>query len=679
MQKDVDAVVEYRKCCVPVTNKTLIIYFPFLTEESAQEVISWIDFDRDFIYTDYGLRTLINRYLKDKEPIQVGMLRIALILIDHKNTNNTDDWKMFYDLLSCGFIHTSSILAYADNVDSSNNDLDIKPGEACRLIVADENYDITTLNQINAVCNLVSTGVGVGFGCDKLPLHSSNDVGKIRSGFTAVMQKLDSCNYLSLQTRKPKIAVYIYVFNDTLKISLDFKMPSKQKSFDNVFIGVMIPNYFMYCVANDLEWCFFPGNVKINGQYLSDVHDDDFKNLYLEGVKQKLYSYSTKAMTVLNDIISSLLMSGSPYLIFSDNVNAFNNQQHAGPIKTLNLCAEITNYASPKESSSCTLLSVNMAMIGDFSSVFEKIVESLIKRNALDIDSEIKGFKHVEIARFAYCLGYLSTLALNRVLENRDRRELGITPLGVYDMAMICGVDPIFVASTISEALYKGSIRASCDYFALTKLTCKYYNGSHFERGHPQWWLRNKKEKLQSNWSNIVASMTRGMSNSMLTAQAPTATTSLLIGVTESITIPSGICMTRESDNGRAGLMVYGLMAKLLSGHGLGSNGNDEFVIKNDIDTQIAMYSVCLPFIDHSQATMFTLPLDRQNVFDLISEAYRLKFKTAIYYISFKQNAPTLKLVNYNYGQNRASSLSSVVSTEIVCNKRTLDCVDCSM
>lgn len=114
-----------------------------------------------------------------------------------------------YDLLSCGFMVPSSILA-----DASNARPPMLPGEACRLMVADERYSHAFIDQVGRVCSLISHGVGVGFGASRPPLYPTPDESgvrpKLKSGFVSLMQKLESCNLLHIHERKPKVAVYIH-------------------------------------------------------------------------------------------------------------------------------------------------------------------------------------------------------------------------------------------------------------------------------------------------------------------------------------------------------------------------------------------------------------------------------------------------------------------------------------
>lgn len=492
--EDVNAVLEYRARSDRITKTTIRAMFsrdnPYVHDRSdgaeysefIERVEGMIDENRDFIYTKHGLNILKNRYLFDREPVQIGMLRAAKIM----TKSRPDLLKECYDLLSCGFVHISSIIASADLV---VND-DIRPGEACRLMVAKDGYDQNLISQIENVCKLICLGVGVGLGVSNLPANGKTELGQIRSGFMSLVERLNSCNFISLHERKPKIALYLHVHNDTVRQALTIKMPSRVGKINNVFIGLMIPNHFMDCVKDDKPWYLFPGDMVVDGKNLANLVDDEYIAHFERCVDLGLYTQQCQARDLMRDILQSLVESGAPYIIWSDHLNRFNNQKAYGTIKTLNLCAEITNYANSENDSSCTLLSCNMAMWKDFPNVFAELRSTLEHKFRVRIDYE--QFDFPELAEYAYTIGYYGTVLINGMFgEKRARREIGLNPLGVYDMALMADRAPDRVCATISEALYRGAVTASCDEYDRTGVKCSMYDKSEFAFGRPQFVLRS--------------------------------------------------------------------------------------------------------------------------------------------------------------------------------------------
>lgn len=632
LARDTVAVQNYRSASDPVTFTSFREWFGDRVHTDVP--FGWIDARRDYIFTAAGVQVLVNRYLLKREPIQYAMLRIAMLFVK----NDLEELKVFYDMLSTGMLHVSSILADAENADATT----IVPGEACRLMVCRPDYNAGLIRQLERVCCTVNMGVGVGLGASTVPLHGSAEKGRIRSGFTSFVKRLDSCNLLPLHERKPRTAVYIHVHNDTVFAALEVKKPNSIHRCENVHIGLLVSDYFMSCVYKNLAWYLFPADLRVAGVSLHDLRPDEYEAVYKSWVDMKLYTTATDARALMKRIVESLCTSGSPYIVWVDAVNRYNNQQHLGVIKTLNLCAEITNYADCENSSSCTLMTANVAMYHEHSAVQESIREHMERRYGVRFEDCGSDDEEAKLARYSYTLGYMATVALNNLLGDRKRREIGVNPLGVYDAAVLADAadDPVRVCAMVSEALYKGAVQASCDYSRVHGIVCDNYVGSPFQFGVPQWKLRQRPEhRLRSDWTELMLQMRAGMANSMLTSQAPTATTSLFIGVSESVTVPMDLVVSRESENGRNKTVMYGLMCRKLRDNAY------KLQLPNDIDTQVNMYAVSAPFVDHAQSTMFTVNLSSQTVFDLVKRTHRSGLKTGIYYVVPKQLRPSLNII----------------------------------
>lgn len=660
LRADVNSVCRYRNVTGSITASMVARQFPKLRGTLIAVLLSWIDEDRDFIYTSSGLQILKNRYLYENEPIQCAMLRLANIMSgdvlsryesiaeDFTRERELITLRLFYDLISCGMVQVSSIVAATGQCEDAS---DINPGEACRLMVANSHYDHRFVMQLEKLCTLISLGVGVGIGVSTVPRYGSVKRGEIRSGLRAVAKKINACNYVSLHERRPKTAMYLHIHNDTFFEIADLKMPSKAP-LENIFFGLMIPDYFMECVRDNGMWYFFSGSTtNSEGKTLADYHGDEYRREFKEWVRKHVYTDMRAARDVMYLLLKCLVLTGSPYIIWSDNVNRYNNQAHLGVIKTLNLCAEITNYASTDNSSSCTLVSCNMAMFRDFPDVIARMRRYI--RDTCYVDYSCHDFPRAadrEIASYAFNIGYVSTIMLNRLLgPKRTRREIGLNPMGVYDMALLSDrEDHANVCAVISEALYKGAIWSSCHWAKRNNVRCVNYDNSYFSRGMPQWALRDFNP--QSDWRALRILMRYGMANSMLTAQAPTATTCLLTGVTESVTLPMSTLLTKESENGRDMCIAYGEMYR--------NYQRETFVERTresrltDYEEQLAMYVASLPYVDHSQSTMFPVRLNMQEVYNLIVATYKAKLKTGIYYLLFRQCRPTLDIVKNTKGVN---------------------------
>uniref|UniRef100_A0A0C9RNW4 Rrm1 protein n=1 Tax=Fopius arisanus TaxID=64838 RepID=A0A0C9RNW4_9HYME len=662
---------EYRETCVYNFETS----FPMLNRLIWR---NWIVHERDFMLSTHGLHIMKTRYLFPNEPIQYCMLRIALRLV---GCDNYELLRITYDLISCCILSVSSILAA-----SSYQDKDLKvsclanlnSGEACQLHVLGFDYDVNTMLQASNISSALCMGVGIGIGASSVPLLGSTTPGKIRTGFYELCQKFEHANGMTMYERKPKTAIYLNICYETCLEIFNLKIPAKSP-LHNVFFGLFIPDLFLECVKQNEMWYLFSGTDKDEyGKRLEDYYGDQFVLAYDSWVAEKKYTNKIPAKELMQRIVHCQLMSGSPYIMWSDNINRYNNQAHLGVVKTSNLCAEIVNVATPKQPSSCTLISCNMATIKDHCVEMNRVYHFINKLHncsiTLDICNQFTEASNDddkcmgECAKYAYAVGYMSCLIMNCFMGKRKYRELGISPMGLQDMAFIMNRDPIKLCSVVSESMYRGAIQASC-HISQNSLILPYirhtcvdnnndnndlndktvygtnniidsnYLGSRFSIGQPQWFLRNAP--VMSNWEELIKEMKLGMANSMLTAQAPTATTSLLIDNTESVLLAMDIFTLKESESGRYLSMSYGMMSKYMND----TRDISCLTLMPSVDDQVEMYAVSAPFIDQSQSVMLSIELNPQAIFDALIKTKKHKLKTAIYYFNYRQRLTTYQTV----------------------------------
>jgi hypothetical protein len=218
-------------------------------------------------------------------------------------------------------------------------------------------------------------------------------------------------------------------------------------------------------------------------------------------------------------------------------------------------------------------------------------------------------------------------------------REIAINPMGMYDLAEILSTSPTQLIAPVSNALYMGCVRSSCLYSKRYRVMCKKYPKSPFSKGLTQFHLRGKREACELDWESTCLMMMEGMANSMLTAQAPTSTTSMLVGVCESVTFPADVIYSRESANGRNKIIPYGYMGTIIN------YPTVKLHLDLSIDKQLEMYEKSALYVDHSQSTMFVMGLNAQDICNLIIKTHRAQLKTGIYYITALQQNQSIPTV----------------------------------
>lgn len=162
--------------------------------------------------------------------------------------------------------------------------------------------------------------------------------------------------------RKGSIAIYIEPWHLDIFEFLDLKKNTGNEEMRcrDLFTALWIPNLFMERVKTNDKWTLFCPDIC---KKLPDVYGDKFKELY-EKYEQEISPSKKKvvnARDVWFKIIDSQIETGGPYMLYKDACNAKSNQQNIGVIKSSNLCTEIVQYSSPKETAVCNLASIALS------------------------------------------------------------------------------------------------------------------------------------------------------------------------------------------------------------------------------------------------------------------------------------------------------------------------------
>ena len=297
-----------------------------------------------------------------------------------------------------------------------------------------------------------------------------------------------------------------------------------------LFYALWIPDLFMEKVRNNEDWCMFCPN-ECPG--LSDAYGDDFNQLYNEYEASGLYRKKTPARQLMYAIIESQIKTGGPFMLYKDAVNRKNNQAHIGTVRSSNLCTEIVEYTSSKETAVCNLASIGLPSyihfiddkpVFDYKLLYEKT--KIVTKN-LDRVVDLTHYP-VEKARYS----------------NLRHRPLGVGVSGLADVFVLMRTpfdspEAKVINKTIFETIYYAAITASCE-LAQEYGYYETYQGSEFSKGNFQWnlWENVHGTKIEHSglwdWELLRERVKLyGVRNSMLTCTMPTASTSQIIGFTE--------------------------------------------------------------------------------------------------------------------------------------------------
>jgi ribonucleoside-diphosphate reductase alpha chain len=303
----------------------------------------------------------------------------------------------------------------------------------------------------------------------------------------------------------------------------------------DLFYGLWICDIFMKRVEANAEWTLMcprecPG--------LDEVWGEKFEELYTKYESEGKGRKSVPAQKIWQMILDCQIQTGNPYLCYKDAANSKSNQQNLGTIKSSNLCTEIMEYTSPKETAVCNLGSLALPKFvenGVFNFGKLQAYTAILARN-LDIVID-KNFYPTPETR----------------ASNMRNRPIGIGVQGLADVFAMMRLpwsspEAQKLNTAIFENIYFAACQSSIETAAANTAEGYWrgmpviekaghypsYSGSPTSKGKFQFDLWNVSSDSKLDWATLRLEMARyGIRNSLLVAPMPTASTSQILGNNE--------------------------------------------------------------------------------------------------------------------------------------------------
>ena len=486
-----------------------------------------INYDRDYLFDYFGFKTLEKSYLlkisgTTVERIQHLFMRVSIGI--HK-----EDLKLAiqsYELMSNKyFIHATPTLF---NAGTPKNSL-----ASCFLLGMDDS--VKGIYKTVSDCALISAGAG-GIGLCLSKIRSKNSYIRGTNGYSNGIIPLcrvlnETARHINQSGKRPgSIAVYIEPHNVEILEFLELRKNTGVESerARDLFLALWISDLFMKRVEKNEDWSLFDCNECPN---LENKYGNEFEELYLQYERENKAKKVISSRKIWNYILTSQIETGTPYILFKDNINKKSNQMNVGTITNSNLCAEIVEYCDKDEYAVCTLASLSLPNF-----VVENVEDGL-KKVHFDYD------KLLEVVSIAI-------RNLNKIIDinyypvsetevsNKRLRPLGLGVQGLNDVYFKFGyafdsAEAFQLNKDIFESIYYGALMTS---YLIALETSQYscFEGSPLSKGYFQFDLWNVKPSDKYDWETLRKNiMKHGVANSLLIALMPTASTSQILGNNE--------------------------------------------------------------------------------------------------------------------------------------------------
>ena len=481
-----------------------------------------IDHKKDFLYDIIGIRTLKRSYLLRNidgiiERPQYMLMRVAVFLSD-----NPPQAIELYHILSDGWYTHATPTLY--NAGLKQHQL-----ASCFLMSMKEDSIDGIYDTLKDVALISKSAGGIGISVSNVrakgtPIKGTNGTS---NGLVPMLKCFNStARYVDQGggKRKGSFAIYIEPWHkdiqDVLKLKLNHGDENERAR--DLFYGLWIPDLFMKRVKTDSHWTLF---CPTDAPELQDAYGAKFDKLYHQ-YENNIMCNGTKikARELWFQICTTQIETGTPYLLYKDACNKKSNQQNLGTIRSSNLCCEIIEYHSDKETAVCTLASIALPkFVTEHGFNFDKLIE-------------VAGIVTENLNKVIDKSSYPTKEALNSNMRNRP---IGIGVQGLNDVLQMLGhpfdsKQAIELNRDIFETIYYGAVKKSIE---LAKRDGPYrsFEGSPTSKGLFQFDLWGIKPSGRFSWDLLAMDMMRnGIRNSLLTAPMPTASSAQILGNTES-------------------------------------------------------------------------------------------------------------------------------------------------
>ena len=497
------------------------------------EYEAMIDYSRDFTFDYFGFKTLERAYLLKANGVVIERpqhlwMRVA-IQIHEANFYKVQNT---YDALSQGyFVHATPTLFNSGTLTPQLS--------SCFLLKMNDDSIKGIYKTLGDCAQISKWAGGIGLSIHNVRARGSHIKGT-NGESTGIVPMLkvfnDTARYVNQGgKRNGSFAIYLEPWHSDIEdfLKLRLNQGAEEERARDLFYAMWIPDLFMKRVEANESWTLMCPS-ECPGLDLS--YGDRFEELYLKYESEGKGRKSLPAQKIWTMILDAQIQTGNPYLCYKDAANLKSNQKNIGVIKSSNLCSEVMEYTSEKETAVCNLGSVCLPkFVEDGKFNFEKLQQyTYTLAQNLDIVID-RNFYPTPETKFS----------------NEKNRPIGIGVQGLADVfAMLrlpwtsSGASEL--NALIFEHMYYGACRASIDRAEeLTKyefwrhvpvLDTKghypAYVGSPTHAGKFQFDLWGVTPTL--DWEPLRQKMFKfGIRNSLLVALMPTASTSQIMGNNE--------------------------------------------------------------------------------------------------------------------------------------------------
>ena len=541
---------------VAVYNSTIIkVYDEEILDKYSDEewakINSWIDHDRDYLFSYAGLRQVVDKYLvQDRSsgeiyetPQYMYMMIAVTLFAEYPFTTRLDYIRRYYNAISKHKINIPTPIMAGVRTP-------LRQFASCVLIDSDD-----TLNSIfssdMAIGRYVAQRAGIGINAGRIRGVNS----KIRGGEVAhtgvipFLKKFEATVRCCTQNgiRGGSATVHFPIWHKEIEdiIVLKNNKGTEDNRVRKLDYSIQISKIFYERFIQDEEITLFSPH-DVPGLY-DAFGTDRFDELYVSYERDTSIPRKTiRAQELIFDLLKERAETGRVYIMNIDHCNS--HSSFKDKVNMSNLCQEITLPTDPiqhidgeGEIALCILSAINVGKLKNLDELEELC------------DLSVRGLEEL--------IDYQNYPVIAAEISTVNRRSLGIGYIGLAHYLARHGEhysDPMAwkLVHDLTEAFQYYLLKAS-NQLAIEKGPCGYFNRTKYSDGILPIDTYKKDvddfvpHHLNYDWESLRTSIVEhGLRHSTLSAQMPSESSSVVSNATNGIEPPRDYLSVKKSKKG---------------------------------------------------------------------------------------------------------------------------------
>ena len=520
--------------------------------EEIRKVDSFVDHERDFLFTYAGLRQVVDKYLvQDRssgqvyETPQFMYIMIALTIFrDYSKETRLSYVKRYYDAISKHKINIPTPIMAGVRTP-------IRQFASCVLVDVDDTLD-SIFSSDMAIGRYVAQRAGIGINAGRIRgINSKIRGGEVQhTGVVPFLKKFESTVRCCTQNgiRGGSATVHFPIWHQEIEDILVLK--NNKGTEDNrvrkLDYSIQISKLFYERFISNGEISLFSPH-DVPGLY-DAFGTDRFDELYVgyerdTSIPRKVIG----AQELFLDLLKERAETGRIYIMNIDHCNS--HSSFKDKVNMSNLCQEITlptdpiNHIDDKEGeiALCILSAINVGKLNKLDEL-ESLCDLAVRGLEELIDYQgypVAAAKRSTLARRSLGIGYIG-LAHYLAKHGEHYDDQGAWKL-VHDLSEAFQYYLLKSSNTIAKE------KGACEYFSRTKYADGILPIDTYKRDIDEFC----GAELNCDWETLRADIqAHGLRHSTLSAQMPSESSSVVSNATNGIEPPRGYMSTKKSKKG---------------------------------------------------------------------------------------------------------------------------------